>query len=129
MNKVILMGRLTKDPEVRYTQGQQPAAVTRYTLAVDRSYKKGEEKEADFINIVSFGKAGEFAGKYFKKGMMVAVVGELRISSYTDKNGEKRWATDVVTSEQHFAEAKKVEPKVQDEFIPVDDAEGDDLPF
>lgn len=106
MNKVILMGRLTRDPEVRYSQGAQGTAVCRYSLAVNRSYKREGEPEADFINVVAFGNRGEFAGKYFKKGMMVAVVGELRISSYTDKDGNKRWSTDVVVTEQHFAESR-----------------------
>ena len=103
MNKVMLLGRLTRDPEVRYSQGAQGTAVARYTLAVNRSYKRDGEQEADFINVVAFGSRGEFAGKYFKKGMMVGVVGELRISSYTDKDGNKRWSTDVVATEQHFA--------------------------
>lgn len=106
MNKVILMGRLTRDPEVRYSQGAQGTAVARYSLAVNRSYKRDGEPDADFINIVAFGNRGEFAGKYFKKGMMVAVVGELRVSSFTDRDGNKRWSTDVVVTEQHFAESK-----------------------
>lgn len=109
MNKVILMGRLTRDPEVRYSQGAQGTAVARYSLAVNRSYKREGESEADFINIVAFGKRGEFAGKYFKKGMMVAVVGELRISNFTDKDGNKRWSTDVVVTDQYFAGGKKEE--------------------
>ena len=106
MNKVILMGRLTRDPEVRYSQGAQPMAVCRYSLAVNRSYRREGEPEADFINVVAFGGRGEFAGKYFRKGMMVAVVGELRISSYDDKEGNRKWSTDVVVNEQHFAESR-----------------------
>lgn len=106
MNKVILLGRLARDPEVRYTQGAQGTAVARYSIAVNRSYKREGEPEADFINIVAFGNRGEFAGKYFKKGQLVAVVGELRNSSYTDKDGNKRWSTDVIVTEQHFAESK-----------------------
>lgn len=106
MNKVILMGRLTRDPEVRYSMGAQGTAVARYSLAVNRSYKRDGEPDADFINVVAFGNRGEFAGKYFKKGQLVAVVGELRISSFTDKDGNKRWSTDVVATEQHFAESK-----------------------
>ena len=109
MNKVILMGRLTRDPEVRYSQGAEGTAVSRYSLAVNRSYKREGEPEADFINIIAFGKRGEFAGKYFKKGMMVAVVGELRISSFTDKDGNKRWSSDVVVTDQYFAGGKKEE--------------------
>lgn len=106
MNKVILMGRLTRDPEVRYSQGGQQTAVCRYSLAVNRSYKREGEPDADFINIVAFGNRGEFAGKYFRKGMMVAVVGELRISSYDDRDGNRRWSTDVVVTEQYFAESR-----------------------
>lgn len=115
MNKVILMGRLTRDPEVRYSQGAQGTAVARYSLAVNRSYKRDGEPDADFINVVAFGNRGEFAGKYFKKGMMVAVVGELRISSFTDKDGNKRWSTDVVVTEQHFAGGKKEEESTGNE--------------
>lgn len=106
MNKVILMGRLARDPELRYTQGAQGTAVCNYSLAVNRGYKREGEPDADFINIVAFGNRAEFANKYFKKGMMVAVVGELRVNSYTDKEGNKRWSTDVVVSEQHFAESR-----------------------
>ena len=147
MNKVILMGRLTRDPEVRYSQGDQGTAICRYSLAVNRSYKREGEPDADFINVVSFGKRGEVAGKYFRKGLMVAVVGELRISSYTDKDGNKRWNTDVVASEQYFAESRasfesrsqgvgctpQQAPAYQpsEGFTPIDDEiEGDeDLPF
>ena len=107
MNKVILMGRLTKDAETRYTQGNNPTAVTRYTLAVNRSYKREGDPDADFINIIAFGNRGEFAGKYFKKGMMVAVVGELRLGNYTDKDGNKHYTTDVIVTEQYFAERKE----------------------
>ena len=106
MNKVILMGRLTRDPEVRYSQNGSNSAVCRYSLAVDRSYKREGEPTADYINCVAFGRAGEFSGKYFKKGMMVAIVGELRTGSYVDREGNKRYTTDVVVSEQHFAESK-----------------------
>ncbi len=106
MNKVILMGRLTRDPEVRYSQSATPIAVARYSLAVNRRFKKEGEPDADFINCVAFGKSGEFAEKYFKKGMMVAVVGNLRVSSWDDQNGQKRWSTDVVIEEQNFAESK-----------------------
>ena len=114
MNKVILMGRLTRDPEVRYTTGSQQMAVCRYTLAVNRSFRREGEPEADFISIVAFGKRAEFSGKYFRKGMMAAVVGELRISSYEDRDGNKRWSTDVVVSEQYFAEGKASAPTLAD---------------
>lgn len=102
MNKVILMGRLTKEPEVRYSDGAEPLAVARYTLAVNRRFKKDE---ADFINCVAFGKTGEFAEKYFKKGQLVAIVGRLQVRSW-DKDGERRWSTDVIVEEQYFAEGK-----------------------
>lgn len=102
MNKVILMGRLTKEPEVRYSDGAEPLAVARYTLAVSRRFKKDE---ADFIPCVAFGKAGEFAEKYFKKGQLVAITGRLQVRSW-DKDGERRWSTEVIIEERHFAEGK-----------------------
>lgn len=108
MNKVVLMGRLTRDPELRYTTGINSLAVCHYSLAVTRAYKKDGEADADFINIVAFANRGEFAGKYFKKGQLVGVVGELRTSSYLDKEGNRRYSTDVVATEQHFAESKAV---------------------
>ncbi len=107
MNKVILLGRLTKEPEVRYTQSDTPLAVTRYSLAVNKRFKKDGEPDADFINCVAFGKAGEFAEKYFQKGQMVSVIGRLQTRSWEDQNGQKRYATDVVIEEQYFAESKK----------------------
>ena len=103
MNKVILMGRLARDPDLCYSTSGQ--SVCRYTLAVNRSYKREGDPDADFINIVSFGPRGEFAGKYFRKGMMVAICGELRVSSY-EQNGVKRYSTDVVATDQYFAESK-----------------------
>jgi single-strand DNA-binding protein len=106
MNKVILMGRLTRDPETRYSQSNEPVAVTRYTLAVNRSFKREGQPDADFINIVSFGKRGEFAEKYFRKGQMVAVVGRLQVRSWDDDQGKRHWITEVVAEEQHFAESK-----------------------
>lgn len=106
MNKVILMGRLTKEPEVRYSQGAEPLAIARYTLAVNRRFKRQGEPEADFINCVAFGKAGEFAEKYFKKGQLVSVVGRLQVRSWEDNEGRKRWSTDVIVEEQYFAEGK-----------------------
>ena len=89
MNKVILMGRLTRDPEVRYTQGDNAMAIARYSLAVDRRFKRDGEPDADFINCVAFGKSGEFAEKYLKKGTKVAVVGRIQTGSYTNKDGQK----------------------------------------
>ncbi len=107
MNKVILMGRLVKEPEVRYSQGAEPIAVARYTLAVNRRFKRQGEPEADFINCVAFGKTGEFAEKYFKKGQMVSVVGRLQVRSWDDNEGKKRWTTEVIVEEQYFAEGKQ----------------------
>ena len=107
MNKVILIGRLTRDPEVRYTQGDNAMAIARYSLAVDRRFKKdGDEQTADFINCIAFGKAGEFAEKYFRKGTKIAVVGRIQTGSYTNKDGQKVYTTDVVVEEQEFAESK-----------------------
>jgi single-strand DNA-binding protein len=104
MNKVILIGRLTSDPELK--EIGQSNSMCKYSLAVNRKFSKEGQQDCDFINIVSFGKSAEFSGKYFQKGTSVAVVGELRISSYTDKDGNKRWSTDVVASEQEFAGSK-----------------------
>ncbi len=107
MNKVILMGRLTRDPEVRYSQGESAMAIARYTLAVDRRFNRNnDENTADFINCVAFGKAGEFAEKYFRKGMKIAVTGRIQTGSYTNKDGVKVYTTEVVTEDQEFAESK-----------------------
>ncbi|MBQ3037148.1 MAG: single-stranded DNA-binding protein [Lachnospiraceae bacterium] len=106
MNKVILMGRLTRDPEVRYSQGENSMAIARYSLAVDRRYNRGEENNTDFINIVAFGKAGEFAEKYLHKGTKVLVTGRIQTGSYTNKDGQKVYTTDVVAEDQEFAESK-----------------------
>lgn len=106
MNKVILMGRLTRDPEVRYSQGDSSMAIARYTLAVDRRFKRdGDQQTADFINCVAFGKAGEFAEKYFRKGTKIAVTGRIQTGSY-ERDGQKVYTTDVVVEEQEFAESK-----------------------
>lgn len=106
MNRVILIGRLTKDPEVRYTQGNEPMAIARYTLAVDRRFKRGEQDGTDFIPCVVFGKGGEFAEKYLKKGTKIAVSGRIQTGSYTNKDGNKVYTTDVIVDEQEFAESK-----------------------
>jgi len=107
MNKVILMGRLTRDPEIRYSQAAEPTAVARYSLAVNKRFKRDGEPDADFINCVAFGKAGQFAERFLKKGMMIAVSGRLQVSSWDDQQtGQKRWSTDVVVEEQDFAESK-----------------------
>lgn len=107
MNKVILQGRLTKTPELRYSQGIEPLAVIRYTLAVTRRFKKQGEPDADFINCIAFGKAAEFADKYFSKGQMISIVGRLQVRSWEGQDGKKHWNTEVVIEEQHFAEGKK----------------------
>ena len=107
MNKVILMGRLTRDPEVRYSQGEQATAIARYTLAVDRRGRRdGDQQTADFIPCVAFGKAGEFAERYFRKGTKVLVTGRIQTGSYTNKDGQKVYTTDVIVEEQEFAESK-----------------------
>lgn len=153
MNKVILMGRLTRDPEVRYSQGNEPLAVARYSLAINRRFKRQGEPEADFINCVAFGKAGEFAERYFRKGQMISIVGRLQVRSWDDQEGKKRWSTDVVVEEQYFAESKssfeshkdsampegsmpkasapaKEPSNISDGFYPIDESiEDDDLPF
>lgn len=150
MNKVILMGRLTRSPEVRYSQGAEPLAVARYTLAVNRRFKRKDEPEADFIPCVAFGKSGEFAEKYFRKGQMVAVTGRLQVRSW-DKDGERRYATEVIIEEQHFAESKNSQPAAAEQgrkdtgedkaakengqapadgFYPINEGvEDEDLPF
>ena len=108
MNKVILMGRLTRDPEVRYSQGVIVRAIPRYTLAVDRRFNRnnGDENTADFINCVSFGRTAEFAEKYYHKGTKVAVSGRIQTGSYTNKDGVRVYTTEVVVEEQEFAESK-----------------------
>ena len=137
MNKVILMGRLTKDPDVRYSQGNEPIAVARYSLAVNRRFKKQGEQEADFINCVAFGKAAEFVEKFLKKGMQISIVGRIQTGSYTDKNGKKVYTTDVVAEEHYFAESKNngqatnsTSSDSTEAFYPVDENVDDDmLPF
>lgn len=106
LNKVILMGRLTADPKVDTLQGG--TVVGSFTMAVDRDYiKQGEERQTDFIPVKAFGKNAEFAGKYFKKGQLVAVSGRLQVSSWEDKEGKRRYTTEVLAQELHFAEPKK----------------------
>ena len=138
MNKVILMGRLTRDPEVRYTQGDNAMAIARYSLAVDRRFKRDGEPDADFINCVAFGKAGEFAEKYLKKGTKVAVVGRIQTGSYTNKDGQKVYTTDVVVEEQEFAESKNsgssdnnqsAPANKNTDFMNIPDGIDEELPF
>ncbi len=109
MNKVILMGRLTRDPEVRYSAGDNSLAVARFTLAVDRRFRRdrdGNDASADFISCVSFGRQAEFAEKYFRKGLKIAVTGRIQTGSYTNRDGQKVYTTEVVVEEQEFAESK-----------------------
>ena len=107
MNKVILMGMLTREPEMRYATGQKQASVARYTLAVERRFKRqGEEQQADFINCIAFGKAGEFAGQYLHQGTKIIAIGRIQTGSYTDKSGKRVYTTEVVVEEHEFAESK-----------------------
>lgn len=106
MNKVILMGRLTRDPEVRYSQGENNMAIARYTLAVDRRFQKNSDQSADFISCVAFGRSAEFAEKYLKQGTKLCITGRIQTGSYTNKDGVKVYTTDVVVEDQEFAESK-----------------------
>lgn len=108
MNRVILMGRLTRDPEVRYSSGERSMAIARYTLAVDRGFKRGDsyEQTADFIPCIAFDKAGEFAEKYFRQGMRVLISGRIQTGSYTNKEGQKVYTTEVIIETQEFADSK-----------------------
>lgn len=134
MNVAILCGRATKDPEVRYTQGAEPMAVARFTLAVDRP-KKDAEQTADFINIVAFGKRGEFVEKYIKKGTKIIVSGRIQTGSYTNKEGQKVYTTEVIADSMEFAESKQTDiaskinapVEVEPDFSQVSIDE--DLPF
>lgn len=146
MNKVILMGRLTRDPEVRYSQGENATAVARYTLAVDRRYNRNnDEQSADFINCVAFGRNGEFAEKYLRKGTKIAATGRIQTGSYTNKDGVRVYTTEVVIEEQEFAESKNSSsasnggfiggnnaPAMQDAgdgFMNIPDGIDEELPF
>ncbi|MFW6024856.1 MAG: single-stranded DNA-binding protein [Candidatus Woesearchaeota archaeon] len=141
MNKIMLLGRLTRDPELKYSQGEKATAIAKYTLAVNRIYKREGEPNADFINIVAFGKRGEFAEKYFKKGQQVAVSGRLQIRTYDDQDGKRQYFTEVIVEDQYFAERpstndNETEHEVssnesEEDFAPMDDSfdDEDDLPF
>lgn len=131
-----MLGRLTKEPEIRYSQGAQPLAIARYTLAVNRRFKKDGEQDADFIPCVAFGKNGEFAEKFLKKGQQIAVVGRLQVRNWEDNEGHKRTTTEVVVEEQYFAESKEKTlneamkgKEAPEGFYPVDEIEDEDLPF
>ena len=106
MNKVILMGRLTRDPDVRYSQGENATAVARYTLAVDRRFRRDGDQTADFIGCVAFGRQAEFAEKYLRQGTKIAITGRIQTGSYTNREGQKVYTTDVVVEEQECAESK-----------------------
>lgn len=147
MNKVILMGRLTRDPEVRYSQGATSTAIARYTLAVDRRFKKEGEATADFISCVAFGKNGEFAERYLKQGIKIVVTGRIQTGSYTNREGQKVYTTEVVVEEQEFAESKAASqnnsqvsaagqqqapppmPTDKDGFMQIPDGIDEELPF
>ena len=147
MNKVILMGRLTRDPDIRQSQGENATTVARYTLAVDRRFRRnGAEQQADFISIVAFGKSAEFIEKYAHKGTKLVVSGRIQTGSYTNKDGQKVYTTDVVAEDQEFAESKAAagsyqsdsgssfvlseEPSgIDDGFVNVPDGIDDELPF
>lgn len=121
MNKVILIGRLTRDPEVRYSQGEQATAIARYTLAVDRRFKRdGDQQTADFITCVAFGRQGEFVEKYLRKGTKMVVTGRIQTGSYTNKDGQKVYTTEVVVEEQEFAESKAASGDNGGGFAPAD---------
>lgn len=136
LNKVMLMGRLTRDPDIRYSNNNNEAVcIARYTLAVDRRYNKNGEQGADFINCVAFGKAGEFVEKYLHQGIKMVIVGRLQTGSYTNKDGQTVYTTDVIIEEQSFAESKKSESTEQvddtsDEgFMNVTEETKNNLPF
>lgn len=124
MNKVILMGRLTREPEVRYSTGESPLAIVRYTLAVDRRTGKGNEQPADFIPYVAFGKKGEFAEKYFRQGTKITIAGRIQTGSYTNRDGQKVYTTEIVIEEQEFAESKRDGAVTHPQPAPADAGDG-----
>lgn len=155
MNKAILMGRLTKNPDIRYTQGEKPVCIARYTLAVDRRFKRDGEQEADFISCVAFGRQAEFAEKYLQKGTKIVISGRIQTGSYTNREGARVYTTDIVVEEQDFAESKAYaagsepeskaaaaesaskqkeetavnQPPLQDGFMTIPEGIEDELPF
>ena len=140
MNKVVLLGRLTKDPEVRYSQGENAIAIARYTVAVNRRFKRENEPEADFINCVVFGKSAEFAEQYFRKGMRVSVAGRIQTGSYTNREGVRIYTTEIVVEEQEFAESRAEQNRnanttlnpaseIGDGFMNIPDGFDEELPF
>ena len=149
MNKIILMGRLTRDPEVRYSQGDSPIAVARFSLAVDRRIKRQGDPDADFFNCTAFGKQGEFVEKYLKQGTKIVVTGRVQNDNYTNKNGEKVYSVQIIAEEIEFAESKgtgspqpapaanvqpqpvkpQPDPAVADGFINIPNGIEEELPF
>ena len=139
MNKVILVGRLTRDPEVRYSQGENTMAIARYMIAVNRRFKREGDPEADFIRCVVFGRAAEFAEKYFRQGLRIAISGRIQTGSYTNKEGVKVYTTEVVVEEQEFAESMAEREHTQtpasapessgDGFMNIPDGIEDNIPF
>ena len=138
MNKVILIGRVVRDAEIRYSQGASSTCIARYTLAVDRKFKQEGQPNADFINCIAFGKLGEFAEKYLHKGTKIAVVGRIQTGSYKNKDGNTVYTTDVVVEEQEFCESKSNNQQSQnndrplsspDDFMKIPDGIEDSLPF
>mgnify|MGYP001112837000 CR=1 FL=1 len=139
MNKAILMGRLTRDPEVRYSQGENAMAIARYTVAVDRRFAKDNQQSADFINCVCFGKSAEFAEKWLKQGIKICITGRIQTGSYTNKEDVKVYTTEVVVEDQEFAESKRNQEGASgiptpananaDGFMSIPDGVEDELPF
>ena len=136
MNKVILIGRVVRDAEIRYSQGASSTCIARYTLAVDRKFKQEGQPTADFINCIAFGKLGEFAEKYLNKGVKIAVTGRIQTGSYTNKDGQKVYTTDVVVEEQEFCESKSQSnsqsqpaPSNDNSWLDIPDGVEDSLPF
>ena len=144
MNKVVLMGRLTRDPEVRYGAGENSTAVARDTIAVDRRFKRDGEQSADFIGCVAFGRNAEFAEKYLRQGTKIVLTGRIQTGSYTNRDGQKVYTTDIVVEEQEFAESKAATagnggqgnysrsssaPSDANGFMNIPDGIDDDLPF
>ena len=133
MNKVIEIGRLVREPEIRYSQGTNTTCIARYTLAVDRKFKQEGQPTADFINCIAFGKLGEFAEKYLRKGIKIAVTGRIQTGSYKNKDGNTVYTTDVVVEEQEFCESKSqnIQQKSasSDGFINIPDGIESELPF
>ena len=147
MNKVILMGRLTRDPDVRYSAGENATAVARYTLAVDRRFKRDGDATADFIGCVAFGRQAEFAEKYLRQGTKIAITGRIQTGSYTNRDGQRGYTTDVIVEDHEFCESKAAsaansgggfapmdqrpspDNAISDGFMNIPDGIDEELPF